>query len=263
MRWKFFALSKFFSTTKLLTFRKFFTFWKLFTFREIICWKLCILTNAADTRDPELNVGNLAPILDYTNFTHRGYIEEPLKFVAFNHMIQTHMIDDDATRVAKEISIEMKLNTKGCIYCSNFGPTYESHSEIEGEYWFGATNYGMFIQYEAKKGEPKMKVFISEVIKRVLLKDLPIPKIEGDDHIISRILPKSFTSDEEIKLPNSLEKLKSTLLLFLALLAIWNLMSFNQLIATNYHTSQYYSVYLSNSILEPSTIFALAFSMDF
>lgn len=201
----------------------------------VIGCKLCILTNAAGTRDAELNVGDLAPILDYTNFTHRGYIEEPLKFVPFHHMIQTHMIDDDATRVAKEIATEMKLNTKGCVYCYNFGPTYESHSEVEGEFHFGATNFGMStvpeivamkelgvplfamsfvtnkaasalskklshedVQIEAKKGEPKMKALISEVIKRVPLKDLPIPKIEGDDHIISRVLPKSFVSDEEI-----------------------------------------------------------------
>ncbi|KAK8876210.1 hypothetical protein M9Y10_006400 [Tritrichomonas musculus] len=201
----------------------------------VIGCKLCILTNAAGTRDPELNVGDLAPIEGYTNFTHRGYTEEPLKFVPFNHMIQINMVDADATKVAKEIASQMNLNVKGCIYCYNFGPTYESHSEVEGEYQFGATNFGMStvpeiiamkeigvplfamsfvtnkaagaltkklshedVQVEAKKGEPKMKALISKVIEKVPLKEVPIPKIEGDDHIISRVLPKTFVTDEEL-----------------------------------------------------------------
>lgn len=197
--------------------------------------KLCILTNAAGTRDPELNVGHLAPIEDHTNFTHRGYTEEPLKFKPFNHMIQSNMIDEDASKIARQIAQEMKFDIKGCIYCYNFGPTYESTSEVEGEYRFGATNFGMStvpeiiamkelnvpifamsfvtnkaagvggvklshedVQIAAKAGEPNMKALISELIKRVPLKDFPIPQIEGDNHIISRVLPKDFVSDQEI-----------------------------------------------------------------
>ena len=53
--------------------------------------KLIILTNAAGTRDPELNVGDLSPMLDHLNFTHRGYTEEPLEIKEFNHLIQNEM----------------------------------------------------------------------------------------------------------------------------------------------------------------------------
>ncbi|OHT15321.1 inosine guanosine and xanthosine phosphorylase family protein [Tritrichomonas foetus] len=197
--------------------------------------KLCILTNAAGTRDPDLNVGDLCPMTDHTNFTHRGYTEEPLSFKPFHHIIQTNMYDEAATKVAREVAVEMKLQTKGCVYCYNFGPTYESHAEVEGEFKFGATNFGMStvpeivamkdlnvpvfamsfctnkaagvcetplsheeVQIAAKNGEPNMRALISEVIKRTPLKDFPIPVIEGDDHIIARVLPKCFISDQEL-----------------------------------------------------------------
>ena len=197
--------------------------------------KLCILTNAAGTRDPDLNVGDLAAMEDHCNFTHRGYTEEPLAFKPFQHIIQVNMYDEDATKVAKQVAEEMKLQTKGCVYCYNFGPTYETHAEVEGEYKFGVTNYGMStvpeiiamkdlgvpvfamsfvtnkaagvggavlsheeVTIAAKAGEPNMRALISEVIKRTPLKDFPIPEIQGDSHVISRSLPASFVTDEEI-----------------------------------------------------------------
>ena len=172
--------------------------------------KLCILTNAAGTRDPDLNVGDLCPMIDHMNTTLRGYTEEPLIQRDFNHLIQVDMYDKAAQDVARQVAVEMGLQTKGCVYCYNFGPTYETSAEVEGEYKLGATNFGMSTVPEvvamkelgvpvfamsfatnkaagvtgqklsheevtaaAKAGEPKMKALISEVIKRTPLKDVP------------------------------------------------------------------------------------------
>lgn len=198
--------------------------------------KLVILTNAAGTRDPDLNVGDLCPMLDHVNTTLRGYTEESLIQRDFNHLIQVNMYDKAAQDVARQVAIEMGLQTKGCVYCYNFGPTYETSAEVEGEYKMGVTNFGMSTVPEvvamkelgvpvfamsfatnkaagvtgqklsheevtaaAKAGEPKMKALISEVIKRTPLKDVPAPKIVGDDNVIARVQPKEFASEEFIQ----------------------------------------------------------------
>ncbi|KAH0789858.1 purine-nucleoside phosphorylase [Histomonas meleagridis] len=197
--------------------------------------KLCILTNAAGTRDPDLNPGDLTPIVDHMNTTHRGYTEEPLCFKDFNHLIQADMYDAAATEVAKQVAEEMHLQTKGCVYMYNFGPTYETSAEVEGQFKVGATNFGMStvpevvamkelgvpvfamsfvtnkaagvdgvklshedVTIAAKAGEPNMRALISEVIKRTPLKEFPIPVIEGDDHNINMAIPESFVTDKEI-----------------------------------------------------------------
>lgn len=199
--------------------------------------RLCILTNAAGTRDPELNVGSMAPILGHVNSTHRGYTEEEFSFKKeFNHMIQTDMYDADALKTAKDVAIEMGLDTKGCIYCYNYGPTYETSAEVEGQYMVGVTNFGMStipeiialkelgvpafamsfvtnkaagvggeklshedVAKAAKAGETKMRAFVSQVIMRTPLKEFDVPVIEGDDHNIALAVPKSFVSESEIE----------------------------------------------------------------
>ena len=197
--------------------------------------KLCILTNAAGTRDPELNVGDLCPMLDHMNTTLRGYTEESLVQKDFNHLIQVGMYDKDAQETARQVAEEMGLQTKGCVYCYNFGPCFETSAEVEGEYKMGATNFGMStvpevvamkelcvpvfamsfatnkaagvtgepltheeVQQAAKEGEPKMKALISEVIKRVPLKDASERKLVGDDNVIARVTPKEFADDKLI-----------------------------------------------------------------
>ena len=197
--------------------------------------KLCILTNAAGTRDPELNVGDLCPMLDHMNTTLRGYTEEALAQKDFNHLIQVGMYDKEAQEVAKEVATEMGLQTKGCVYCYNFGPCFETSAEVEGEYKMGATNFGMStvpevvamkemgvpvfamsfatnkaagvtgepltheeVYQAAKAGEPKMKALISELIKRVPLKEAGERKLVGDDNVIARVAPKDFASDDLI-----------------------------------------------------------------
>lgn len=197
--------------------------------------RLVILTNAAGTRNPDLNVGDLAPMHDHMNFTHRGYTEEPLIYKEFNHIIQTDMYDKEALSVAHQVAVEKQLSTTPCVYVYNFGPTYETHAEVEGEYALGGTNFGMSTVPEvismkelqvpvlamsfvtnkaagvtdvplsheevaraAKAGEPNMKALISEVIKRTALKDFPIPAIEGDDRIMARPRPETFVSDEDV-----------------------------------------------------------------
>ena len=199
--------------------------------------RLVILTNAAGTRDPELDVGGLTPMIDHVNTTHRGYTEETFSFKKdFNHLIQTDMYDADALKVAKEVAIEMGLGTKGCVYTYNFGPTYETSAEVEGEFKVGVTNFGMstvpevialkelgvpvfamsfvtnkaagyggeILSHEdvakaAKAGESKMRALISQVIIRTPLQEFPIPVLEGDDHNISLAIPKSFVTEAEIE----------------------------------------------------------------
>ena len=53
--------------------------------------RLVILTNAAGTCDELLEVGDLAPMLDHLNFTHRGYTEEPLEIKDFYHLSLIHI----------------------------------------------------------------------------------------------------------------------------------------------------------------------------
>lgn len=197
--------------------------------------RLVILTNAAGTRDPQLNVGDLAPMLDHLNFTHRGYTEEPLEIKDFYHMIQNDMYDAEAQRVAKEVAAENKLSSRGCNYTYNMGPTYESHAEVEGQWKLGCTNFGMSTVAEviaakeigvpilamsfvtnkaagvggevlthedvakaAKAGEAGMKNLVSTTIKRVTLKEFPIPTMKGDKRNITRAEPAAFASDEVI-----------------------------------------------------------------
>ena len=197
--------------------------------------RLVILTNAAGTRDPELNVGDLAPMLDHLNFTHRGYTEEPLCAKDFDHLIQNDMYDAAALKTAHDIAVELKLQTKGCAYTYNMGPVYETHAEVEGQYLLGCTNFGMSTVGEviaaksigvpilamsfvtnkaagvceevlthedvaraAKAGEPNMRALISTTIKRVPLKEFPIPELKGDDRKIARAEPANFVSEETI-----------------------------------------------------------------
>jgi purine-nucleoside phosphorylase len=197
--------------------------------------RLVILTNAAGTRDPELNVGDLAPMLDHLNFTHRGYTEEPLCVKDFDHLIQNDMYDAAALKTAHDIAVELKLQTKGCAYTYNMGPVYETHAEVEGQYILGCTNFGMSTVGEviaaksigvpilamsfvtnkaagvceevlthedvakaAKAGEPNMRALISTTIKRVPLKEFPIPQLKGDDRNIARAEPANFASEETI-----------------------------------------------------------------
>ena len=202
----------------------------------IVCGcKLCILTNAAGTRDPELNVGDLCPIYDHMNFTHRGYTEESLKQKPFHHLVQTELYDAEADKLAKLIAQEQGFQSKGCCYVYNFGPTYETKAEVEGEFLLGGTNFGMStvpeviaakelgipilamsfctnkaagvtgapltheeVAQAAKAGEPKMKKLITEFICRYPLKDSAIPVVEGDNFNIARPRPQSYVSDEEI-----------------------------------------------------------------
>ena len=185
--------------------------------------RLVVLTNAAGTRDPDLNVGDLAPMLDHLNYTHRGYTEEFLEAKDYDHLIQNDMYDAAALKVAHDVAVELGLQTKGCQYTYNMGPTYETHAEVEGQYVLGSTNFGMSTVGEviaaksigvpilamsfvtnkaagvceeklthedvakaAKAGEPNMRALISTTIKRVPLKDFPIPVLKGDDRKIIR-----------------------------------------------------------------------------
>jgi purine nucleoside phosphorylase len=57
------------------------------------------------------------------------------------------------------------------------------------------------VQKAATAGEPQMKALISEVIKRVPLRDIPLPVVEGGDHLIGRVQPSEFVGDFSAILP--------------------------------------------------------------
>jgi len=197
---------------------------------------MVVLTNAAGTRDPELNVGDLSPMLDHLNFTHRGYTEEPLVLKPFDHLIQTEMYDQGFLQCVNNVMNEFGIHTKGCAYTYNMGPTYETPSEVEGQFTLGCTNFGMSTVSEviaaknlgipvlamsfvtnkaagvcdtplthaevakiAKEGEPRMKAIISTFIKRVQFKQIDIPEYVGDERPIARPRPSSFITEQEIE----------------------------------------------------------------
>ncbi|OHT13651.1 inosine guanosine and xanthosine phosphorylase family protein [Tritrichomonas foetus] len=194
--------------------------------------KLMILTNCAGTSDPDIYPGDIAPIEDVINFTQRGYTEEPLLHtIDYDHLIPINLFDKDYCEFFCETAKELNMNSHKCTYVYNFGPAFETHAEVKGEHFLGATNYGMstvpeiialkelnvpvlglsFVSNKAAgiggivldaqditdcafNAQPKNRNLISNFIKKVPLKEKTVKniKLQGDDFNISLPQPKEF-----------------------------------------------------------------------
>jgi purine-nucleoside phosphorylase len=168
--------------------------------------RLVILTAAVGCSLPESHLGDLIPIVDHANFTHRGY-GCPAK--DFRHLIQTDMYDT---------SLHELVSPLRGVYSQCLGPSFETPLETAGLTSLGVSLFGMstvpevvalkemgvpvlaigFVSnvavgfsekavssYDAtatvKEHEAKFNKSLTRLICEAKLRDFPIPTFHGCD----------------------------------------------------------------------------------